>query len=176
MPRQLLVLSILFTATLLAFWPRSASAAEANESGSAEDLRAQLVRQDRLLFDALFVECDAARANAFYTDDVEFYDDRSGLSVGDEVRESSRRLAENCPADHGVRRVLLEETVEVHPLEGYGAVEMGTHHFVERGAATSTVGRFIHTWKRVGDEWKLARIISLHETMDADLAADRRGE
>ena len=143
---------------------------------AADSLHRVLARQDSLLFDALFAQCDAARANAFFTEDVEFYDDRSGLSVGDEVRENSRALAENCPAENGVRRILLEESVKVHPIEGYGAVQMGTHHFVERGAATSTVARFIHTWKQVGEDWKLARVISLHETVEAAQAAERRGK
>jgi hypothetical protein len=39
-----------------------------------------------------------------------------------------------------------------------------------------TVARFIHTWKRTGTDWKLARIISLHETVDAARAAEARNE
>lgn len=150
--------------------------AASGPTSAAGSLHQVLARQDSLLFDALFVQCDAARANAFFTEDVEFYDDRSGLSVGDEVREDSRGLAENCPAENSVRRILLEETLKVHPIEGYGAVQMGTHHFVERGASTSTVGRFVHTWKQVGEEWKLARIISLHETVDPARAAEQRAK
>lgn len=58
--------------------------------------------------------------------------------------------------------------MEVHPIPGFGAVHTGEHHFVEDGAATTTVGRFYNTWKRTGGEWKLARIISLHRTVDAE--------
>jgi hypothetical protein len=150
--------------------------ATASGAGHEPRLREEIARHDQRLFDALFVACNAGAANAIYAPDVEFYDDRSGLAVGDAVREGSRRLAENCPADNGVRRILLEDTVEVHPLADYGAVQMGTHHFVEQGAAKTTVARFVHTWKRAGSEWKLARIISLHQTVDADEAARRRAE
>lgn len=139
-----------------------------------DSLRLELAQMDSILFDALFIRCDAGRANALLTADVEFFDDRSGLSRGDDVRENSRRLAANCPAGNGVQRILLEESVEVHPIAGYGAVQRGVHHFVERGASTSTVGRFIHVWKRDGEEWKLARIISLHEVVDAARAAGMR--
>lgn len=139
-------------------------------------LEAELARMDSLLFDALFVRCDADRANSILDPDVEFYDDRSGLSRGDDVRDNSRRLAANCPAGHGVRRVLLPSSVEVHRIGDYGAVQTGIHHFVERGATTSTIGRFTHIWKRTGGGWKLARVISLHEIVDATEAAELRRE
>lgn len=144
---------------------------ESRQSGVLYD---QLAQADSILFEALFSQCDAERANVLLDTDVEFYDDRTGLSAGDDLREDFRRLTENCPANHGVRRVLLPESVEVYPIEGFGALQTGVHHFVERGAATSTVAKFIHVWKRLGDEWKLARIISLHETIDAARATELR--
>lgn len=96
------------------------------------------------LFDALFARCDAERANALLAADVEFYDDRTGLSAGEDLREDFRRLTENCPAGHGVRRILLPESVEVYPIEGFGAVQTGVHHFVERGASTRTVAKLVN--------------------------------
>lgn len=140
----------------------------------AESLDEQLAHADSVFFDALFARCDVERANSFLTTDVEFYDDRTGLSVGDDLRADFRRLAENCPADNGVRRILLPESVKVHPIEGFGAVQSGVHHFVEHGASTSTIAKFTHVWQRTGDEWRLARIISVHETVDAALAAELR--
>lgn len=41
-----------------------------------------LARMDAVLFDASFASCDAAKANAIFTDDVEFYHNESGFSVG----------------------------------------------------------------------------------------------
>jgi ketosteroid isomerase-like protein len=149
---------------------------DSDGSGSlaSRSLSDQVARADSALFDALFARCDADRAGRLLADDVEFYDDRTGRSAGDDLREDFRRLTENCPASNGVRRILISESVQVHPIEGYGAVQMGEHHFVERGAATSTVARFVHVWKRAGDGWELARIISLHEVVDAARAAELR--
>ena len=146
----------------------------ADSASAFAALESELAQMDSLLFDALFVRCDAGRANSVLDSDVEFYDDRSGLSRGDAVRDNSRRLAENCPADHGVRRILLPSTVEVHRIGSFGAVQTGVHHFVERGATTSTIGRFTHIWRRTGGQWKLARVISLHEIVDATEAAKLR--
>ncbi len=159
--------------------PRPAAAQLVRDSAGPAPLRSgemfdQLARMDSLLFDYGFVSCDAEAADTLVTRDVEFYDDRGGLSVGDAVRESFRSLAGNCPAGNGVRRVLLKGSLEVYPLEGVGAVQMGIHHFVEKGASTSLIARFIHTWKRVDGNWKLARIISIHEKVDAARAARLR--
>lgn len=171
--------SLALAAALLLAAPGRASAqlvpgaadVEAHRSGALFD---ELARADHALFDALFARCDAEAAISLLADDVEFYDDRSGLSAGEDLREDFRRLTRDCPAGHGVRRILLPGSVEVHAIEGYGAVQTGVHHFVEHGAATSTVARFVHTWRRDGDRWKLARIISLHATVDADRAAELR--
>lgn len=159
--------------------PDGARAQAAPDSATADSRRAgdlydRLSHADSVLFDALFARCDAERANALLSEDVEFYDDRTGLSMGDDLRADFRRLTEDCPANHGVRRILLPESVEVHSIPGFGAVQMGVHHFVEVGAATSTVARFVHFWKRGEDGWKLARIVSLHEVVDATRAADLR--
>lgn len=149
----------------------STATSEAHREGPLYD---ELARMDSVLFDALFVTCDADRANVLMTDDVEFYDDRNGVTVGHEVREGSRRIASNCPADNGVQRILLPDSLKVHPINGFGAMQTGVHHFVERGSSKNLIGRFYHIWKRVDNEWKLARIISLHETVDAARAAELR--
>lgn len=151
-------------------FPESADA----RADLAEATSADLARMDSVFFDALFAQCDAETAIALLTDDVEFYDDRTGLSVGPDLHEDFRRLAENCPADNGVRRMLLPRSVDVSPIAGYGAVQTGVHHFVETGASTSTVAEFVHVWRRAGDAWRLARIISVHETVDAARAAELR--
>ena len=120
-----------------------------------------LARLDSVLFDASFVSCDAAKANAIFTNDVEFYHDVNGLSVGEKVRENTRALTASCPRGHGVRRMLIPGSLRVYPIAGYGAVQMGTHRFDERGSPTSTLTRFVHVWREEKGEWRLARVLSL---------------
>jgi hypothetical protein len=139
-------------------------------------LRVELARADSMFFHALFVACDADEANALLTEDVEFYDDRTGLSAGSDLRADFRRLADDCPARNGVRRIPLAESIRVYPVPGYGAVRMGRHHFVEDGASTSTTARFVIVWRRVGAEWRIARVLSVdHQIVDATRAAKLRG-
>ena len=125
-----------------------------------------LARMDSALFEASFVQCDAAKANAIFADDVEFYHDKDGLSSGEQVRKNTRRLAASCPRKNGVTRTVVAGSLQVFPIQGYGAVQVGVHRFDERGAATSTLARFVHVWRLEDKTWRLARILSLdHEVV-----------
>lgn len=128
----------------------------------------ELARMDSILFDASFASCDAAKANAIFADDVEFYHDEAGFSAGEQVRENTRRLTASCPGAHGITRTVVPGSLRVYPIEGYGAVQVGAHRFDERGAATSTVAQFIHLWRFQDGRWRLARVLSLdHRAVDA---------
>ena len=131
----------------------------------------ELANRDAALFEASFVTCDAVKANAIFADDVEFYHDKDGLSTGEQVREKTRRLTASCPAKQGVTRTLVPGTLRVYPIAGYGAAQTGVHRFDERGAATSTVARFVSVWRREGETWRLARVLSLdHQSVPATAA------
>src|SRR5687768_7885663 len=121
----------------------------------------ELARMDGTLFDASFVLCDAAKANAIFAEDIEFYHDKDGLSSGEQVRENTRRLTASCPREHGVVRTVVPGSLRVYPIQGYGAVQVGIHRFDERGAATSTLARFVHVWRLQDKSWLLARVFSL---------------
>lgn len=132
----------------------------------------ELARMDKALFDASFVSCDAAKANAIFTEDVEFYHDKDGLSSGEQVRENTRRLTASCPGKQGVTRSIVPGSLRVFPIEGYGATQVGVHRFDERGAATSTLARFVSVWRLQDGKWRLARVLSLdHEAVPAAAAS-----
>ncbi len=120
----------------------------------------ELRRSDSLLFDASFVSCDATKANGVFSDDVEFYHDRAGFSSGAQVRETTKNLTRNCPRDRGITREVIAGSLRVYPISSYGAVQIGAHRFVERGAATSEVAQFVHLWRRTDGGWRLARVLS----------------
>jgi hypothetical protein len=128
----------------------------------------ELARMDSILFDASFASCDAAKANAIFADDVEFYHDEAGFAVGEQVRENTRRLTASCPGVRGITRTVVPGSLRVYPIEGYGAVQVGVHRFDERGAATSTLAQFVHVWRFQDEQWRLARVLSLdHHAVDA---------
>lgn len=142
------------------------------KSGSLFD---DLARMDQAVFDASFVSCDATRANAIFDDDVEFYHDKDGFSTGERVRKNTRRLTASCPGKQGVTRSVVPGSLEVYPIKGYGAAQIGVHRFDERGAATSTLARFVHVWRLDGKTWRLARILSLDHQAVPSLPAATTG-
>lgn len=106
--------------------------------------------------------CDIAAFSALIADDIEFYHDKSGLSTG----KASLVSATEKNLCHKVRRELVQQTFEVYPLANYGAMEVGQHTFcnlVETpvcAPATNGDGRFVMLWRKDGDTYKLARVIS----------------
>ena len=62
-------------------------------------------------------------------DDLEFYHDKTGLSVG--KQKFLAAIQKNICGK--VRRDLVPGTLEVYPIKGYGAVELGTHRFHHPG-------------------------------------------
>jgi len=139
-------------AALLAVFTPVCFAQASARSGPLYD---ELARMDGGLFEAAFVSCDAARFAALFTDDAEFYHDKTGASYGDDVR----RL-KSCPREQGVTRTLVPGSLEVYPLQGYGAIQIGRHRFSRAGESGAEAAQFVHLWKRVGDQWKLARVLS----------------
>lgn len=113
---------------------------------------------DTALFDA-YNTCDLAKLGSMVSDDLEFYHDKTGLSVG-----KPKFLADIKQYICGkVRRDLVPGTLEVYPLAGYGAVEIGRHRFHHPGHDdTEGVGeaKFVTIWQNTNGAWKITRVIS----------------
>jgi Domain of unknown function (DUF4440) len=117
---------------------------------------------DRRLFDA-YNTCDLSTLGAMVTDDLEFYHDKTGLSVGKQVFVDSIR--NNICGK--TQRELVPGSLEVYRLDHYGAVEIGRHRFLHPGHEEIGVGeaKFITLWQFKDGEWKVARVISYdHES------------
>lgn len=135
--------------------------------GSAE-LSATIKAQDTALFAAVFEHCDFAAIDALVTPDLEFYQDQWGLIAesGGAFVDSIRKLCERQARgeDPKSRRELVAETLFVQPLGDYGAIETGEHRFYRRVAGSPDVltgqARFAHVWKKDGERWRLARVLS----------------
>lgn len=150
--------------TLLAALALSAPLARA-ETGDA--LFKTIEAQDARLFDA-YNRCDLETLGAMVSDDLEFYHDKGGLSVG----RAPFLAALKANVCGKTRRDLTPGTLEVHPLAGYGALEIGVHNFCDPAkkakcdAATDGVGKFVMLWRQQGDKWVLTRVISYDHLSD----------
>jgi len=112
---------------------------------------------DTQLFDA-YNHCDLKTLGAMVSDDLEFYHDQTGLSVGKEPFLAAIR--QNICGK--VERTIVPGSLEVYPLKGYGAVEIGVHRFQHPGHSEDGVGeaKFVTVWQNKDGVWKVTRAIS----------------
>ena len=119
----------------------------------------QIVQMDKVFFEA-YNNCDIQKQEMIYAEDLEFFHDKGGLSTSkSEIIEATKKNI--CGK---VTRILLPETIEVYPIDGYGAVEMGFHRFYnnQEPNAESKPSKFIIVWKNENKSWKITKVISLH--------------
>jgi len=133
----------------------AASVANAEDSTRSGQLFDELAAMDRELFEAAFVNCDREKFRSLFTEDAEFYHDRDGAMTGRQATE-----LRGCPRDDGVRRVLVEGSLEAYPIRDFGAVQIGRHTFTRDGEEGTEVAQFVHLWRYSDGQWRLARILS----------------
>jgi hypothetical protein len=123
---------------------------------SEQELTQAVTTLDTQLFDA-YNNCNLDKLGAMVADDLEFYHDKTGLAVGKQVFLNA--IKNNICGK--VQRKLVAGSLEVYPLKGYGAVEIGVHRFYHPGDP-SNIGeaKFVHLWQYKDGTWKVARVIS----------------
>jgi hypothetical protein len=140
---------------------------------STNSLFVGIKEMDTQLFDAIFKDCDLGRVNDLLTDDFEFYHDRGGLIATSRVQfvEIIRKTCERQKSgqERPSRRELV--SMEVYPLGGYGAIQTGVHRFFilreKEAEEAGDIAKFTHVWKKVGDGWRLARVLSYDHKQQA---------
>ena len=112
---------------------------------------------DTVLFDA-YNRCDLEKFGSLIDENVEFYHDKAGNTFG---RAALVEAIKNNICGK-VTRELVAGTLEVYPMKGYGALEIGVHRFHHPGQSNDTLGEasFIHLWQYKNGAWKVTRVIS----------------
>ena len=124
----------------------------------ADGLRDEITRMDDRLSEA-FNAYDVERMKVLFTDDLEFYQDNKGMGFYEQTMlDFGKMFAQN----NGITRTLKPDSLEVVALGDYGAVELGRHRFchLEEGKEECGIFRFVHIWRKLGDGWKISRVIS----------------
>ena len=102
---------------------------------ASDSLVQEILLMDSLLFDAAFNSCDADRLATYVAEDLEFYHDKwgqiadNGVAFVEAVRGSCARQADGT--ENQAKRALEKATVEIYPLNNFGAIQIGTHRFYQ---------------------------------------------
>ena len=152
-PQETLLFMLLLSATIL-----QSHAQSPNRTAPPDELSRTVASLDSALFDA-YNQCDLDKFGTFFIDDVEFYHDQGGVTLG------RQNLTESVQKNicGKVRRELVPGSLQVYPMRGYGAVEMGVHRFHQpKVDPLKPVGeaKFIHLWQNKDGVWKITRVIS----------------
>jgi ketosteroid isomerase-like protein len=167
--RSLTRATLALSASIILTAPARAQSGDDTKSRELSTLAAA----DSTLF-AAFNSCDTVRFASFFTDDVEFYHDKNGLSTSRDALVSA--IARRCREQSAgtipkLRRELVKGSLEVYPLNGYGAIQSGVHHFYQSSNGRerpAEVARFTHIWQYKDGNWKIARELSYdHQPWDS---------
>jgi hypothetical protein len=124
-----------------------------------EELTKAVTALDKELFDA-YNTCNLDKLGTLVADDLEFYHDKTGLAVGKQPFLDA--IKNNICGK--VTRQLVAGTLEVYPLHGYGAVEIGVHRFYHPASSPDKdvvgEGKFVTLWQYKDGAWKITRAIS----------------
>lgn len=112
--------------------------------------------------------CDTGAFKNFITEDVEFYHDKGGITMGAPalIESLDKNICGNV--NSRVRREAVAGSIKVYPMrngkEIYGAIIMGEHLFyiTEKGKPEyqSGVAGFSDLWLFKNGSWKMSRILS----------------
>lgn len=129
---------------------------------AATDERAVLDADDR--FWQAYNSCDVETMADFFTEDVEFYHDRGGLTEGRQTLVANFRDQLCKPEGSRLRREAVPGTIRFDPVPGHGAILTGEHVFYVRqpGKAEHPEGqaRFAHVWQFADSRWRMRRVLS----------------
>ena len=156
-----LLMKPIYLAILLIPFSLSLFAQTANTISAKQNLYNEIVKMDSLFFTA-YNTCDIKTQAFIYSDSIEFYHDKGGLSTSKkDILEATQKNI--CGK---VTRELMQGSVEVYAIKGYGAVEMGLHKFHNNQEPEANQpkepSRFIIIWHQLKDKWEITRVISLH--------------
>lgn len=120
------------------------------------------------LFWTTYNNCDIETMPQFFTEDVEFYHDKGGLTLGMKnlIKDLKKNLCSN--PNFKLKREAIKRSIKVYPLQDsdviYGAIISGEHvfHILEKGkeARLDGLAKFTHVWILSDNVWKMSRILS----------------
>jgi ketosteroid isomerase-like protein len=113
---------------------------------------------DSLMFDA-FNRQDIVKYKSCFSEDLEWFQDNGGFIPKRTVFEN---FENNFRKENKLTSELLKGSLEVHAVNGYGAIEISIHkfHHMENGVEITGLYKFLMIWKKKDGKWTVSRMIS----------------
>ena len=132
-----------------------------------KNLEQQLLKQDSLLFECGFNQCNFAILENVIAKNFEFYHDENGIQTRAAFFNSFKESICANPDKKPIRK-LVPSSVSVARLKNngitYGAIQRGTHLFYikepHKTAYLTNIAEFTSLWLLKNNKWKLSRVLS----------------
>lgn len=113
---------------------------------------------DKNLFSA-FNHQNLKEFKKYFDIKLEVFQDVKGVRNYEQSMATFTELFQAMP---DLKRKLKKGSLEVYPIEGFGAIEIGQHAFIhtEEAENQGKIVHFIHIWKRSHGQWKITKIIT----------------
>lgn len=133
-------------------------AQEKKVAPTSSELFQEIEQMDATLFNA-FNKQDMPVFKALFTEDLEWFQDNGGLLSYETVFKNFGTMFQN---ENKLTRTLVKNSLEVHPIKDYGAIEIGIHKFshMENGKEEIGTFKFLMIWQKKDGKWKISRVIS----------------
>lgn len=150
--------SLLHTYILSMLMTLSVAAQEKKVAPTSPDLFKEIERADSLMFQAFNTQ-DMSAFKAMFTEDLEWFQDNSGLIPYKTVFENFGNTFRN---ENKLSRELVKGSLEVYPIKDYGAIQIGRHQFkhMENGKLEIGTFKFLMIWQKKDEKWRISRVIS----------------
>ena len=139
-----------------------------------EEMHKEIMNLDKMLFQAVFEDCDSVVVDQLLHPDCVFYHDQSGI-IPDKTTFIQGLEYGPCSLEYKATRELDENSVEIFPMyqQGtlYGVIQQGIHRFYAQYPGNpdkelTSVARFSHLWLKGEDGWQLINILSYDHQPD----------
>ena len=136
----------------------TATAQEKKVAQNPQELYNEIAHMDSVLFNA-FNDRDMATFKPLFSTDLEWYQDNDGLVP---YKTVFKNFANTFKREYKLTRELVPGSLEVHPIKGYGAIEIGVHRFrhIENGKEEIGTFKFLMIWQKKNGLWKITRVVS----------------
>lgn len=139
----------------------AAGTAYAQEPTTSQ-LYKDVVALDKAIFDA-YNKCDTDAIKIYFSEDVEFYHDKGGVTLGSEALAAATKNNLCSKPGWKIRREVIPTTIKVYPMDNYGAIITGEHLFyITENGKERLEGRalFTHLCRLKDGKWQVTRVLS----------------
>ncbi|MBL7813998.1 MAG: nuclear transport factor 2 family protein [Saprospiraceae bacterium] len=129
---------------------------------SDKTLYNEIAHMDSVLFNAYNIQ-DTLMMKNLFTEDLEWYQDNGGLLSYQTVMSNFKSIFDRYKTlNTPIRRDLVAGSLEVIPIQNYGAIHIGKHTFChwENGRNDCGTYRFLMIWRKTDGAWKISRVVS----------------